>query len=79
LSVYTDKDTEAFLYDLSDAEMTLAVNVLTVEVPQDVTELIEDGAYFLDVKIKQADDRATTVVYKQRLRVINDHPLYDNH
>lgn len=80
LSIYTDKTTETGAsYQLSDAEMTLASNVLTVVVPTTITTAIADGSYFMDVKIKDSSNVVSTVTYRDRVRVINNSPLYDNY
>ena len=78
-SLYTDQTTESFSYVLADAEITLSTNVLTLEVPASVTTAISDGVYYMDVKIEQTDNTVSTVVYKQKVRVINASPLYDNY
>lgn len=79
-SIYSGQDDEtAASYELSDAEMTLASNVLTTVVPAATTTDIDDGTYYLDVKVDVTSSATSTVTYKDRVRVINTSPLYDNY
>ena len=79
VSMYEDRDTESFMYQLADSEVTLASNVLTVEGPPSITTAIESGTYNVDVKIEQTDGTISTVVSEQRVKVVNESPLYDNY
>lgn len=79
LSIYSDQTTELISYQLSDAEMTLTSNVLTTIVPPLATSAIADGSYYLDVKIEDGANTVATVTHRDRVRVRNLSPLYDNY
>jgi hypothetical protein len=78
-SIFSDKTTEQASYELSDSEMTLASNVLTVVIPPATTSVIADGSYYLDVKIKESGGTVTTVTDRDRVRCINVSPLHDDY
>lgn len=78
-SMYTSKTNEVLSYVLADAEMSLASNVLSTTVPAADNTAVEDGSYYIDIKIKPTGGNVQIVEAKARQRVINDHPLYDNY
>lgn len=78
-SIYTDKTTEIVGYQFSDAEMSLSGNVLSTTPPAATTTDIADGSYFLDVKIKPTGGNVQIVTAKDKVKVVNDHTLYDNY
>ena len=78
-SIYSDQSTEVISKELSDAEVTLASNVLTTIIDPADTDDVDAGTYYLDVKIEQADGSESTVTFRDRVKVRNSSPLYDDH